>query len=59
MAVDGGFLLFSSAGGPGLGIRGDGFGPIVPVDLLAGFDYRYVCHSVRGAVPLRRHRADR
>lgn len=48
-----------SAGGPGLGIRGNGNGQAVPLAILDGFHYRDIRYFVRGSVPLRQHGAHR
>lgn len=40
-------------GGSGLGIRCNGYGPTVPLAVLAGFHYRYVCYPVRSTLALR------
>lgn len=45
--------LAAITGGPGLGLRGDGYGPTVPLAVLDGFHYRHICYFMRGAVPLR------
>lgn len=47
------------AGGPGLGICGDGPRPIVSLDILTGLYYRHFCNTLRGALVVRRHGADR
>lgn len=47
--------ILSPTGRPGLGLRGHGPRPAVPLDIHHRFDRGHVRNTLRSTVPLRRH----